>query len=171
MSKSNRHIPVASTVSALAMFALTGAACAQDTTDKMTYESQPTDAQKMESAMDQHADMAKKGIEDAHTMATTFGVSELNDIENWKVTNGGQEIGEIDRIGVDRATGELLAVVGLKGVVGVNMKEVGVPLKRLAKAGDETLSTDLTKDELQAQRDIDPWDGTYSQVLKDKSSQ
>jgi hypothetical protein len=51
------------------------------------------------------------------------------------------------------------------------MKEVAVPLKNLTKAADETLSTDLSKDELQKERDIDPWDGSYSQVIKEDTTQ
>jgi hypothetical protein len=109
-------------------------------------------------SMGDRSSMAANTGDEARRMATTLGISELNDIENWKITNGGEELGEIDRIGVDRSTGELLAVVGLEGVVGVNMKEVGIPLKNLTKAEDETLSTDLTMDELQQKRDIDPWD-------------
>jgi hypothetical protein len=182
MNKFGRKIAAAST-SALAVVALS--ACAQETPDTV-YEDQATDSRETESTLDDQtyardtetttmdtetstmdsrtptmgdqSSMAANTADEARQMATTLGVSELNDIENWKITNGGEELGEIDRIGVDRATGELLAVVGLEGVVGVNMKEVGIPLKNLTKAEDETLSTDLTMDELQQKRDIDPWD-------------
>ena len=109
--------------------------------------------------------------DEARRMASTLGVSELNDIENWKITSAGEELGEIDRIGVDRQTGELLAVVGLEGVVGVNMKEVAIPLKNLTKAEDETLSTDLTMEELQQKRDIDPWDGSESLTESETESE
>lgn len=178
MNTTKRKISAASTASALALFALTGTACAQEAADD-AYESRATDTeQQMESAMDNTAatadqwkDESHQMKDESHQMASTFGVSELNDIENWKITNGGEELGEIDRLGVDRSTGELLAVVGLEGVVGINMKEVGIPLKSLTKAGDETLSTNLTKDELQMERDIDPWDGSYSQVLKESATQ
>ncbi len=175
MSKFGRKIAAAGT-SALAVLALS--ACTQDTPDT-AYEDQATDTRETETtlddqsstldtetstmdsqtpAMDNETPMAANAQVEARQLATTLGVSELNDIENWKVTNAGEELGEIDRLGVDRNTGELLAVVGLEGVVGVNMKEVGIPLKNLTNAGDETLSTDLTKDELQQERDIDPWD-------------
>jgi Ni/Co efflux regulator RcnB len=164
MNKSKRTVPVVSTVSALALVAFAGAAYAQSATDK-AYDAK-ADAQKMESKMDQHHSMAAKGKDDAKKIAQSFGVSELNDIEDWEIKNGSEELGSIDRLGVDRNTGELLAVVGLEGVVGVNMKEVAVPLSKLTKAGDETLSTDLTKDELQAKRDIDPWDGTFTQIVQ-----
>jgi hypothetical protein len=169
MSKSKRNISVASTASALALLALSGTALAQETADD-TYDSQATDTQSqgMESSATNPAMGAK---DDPQQIATTLGVSELNDIENWKVTSGGTELGEIDRLGVDRATGEILAVVALSGVVGANMKEVAVPLKNLTKAADETLSTDLSKDELQKERDIDPWDGSYSQVIKEDTTQ
>jgi hypothetical protein len=176
MSKSKRNISVASTASALALLALSGTALAQETADD-TYDSQATDTQTqstdtqsqgMESSATNPAMGAK---DDPQQIATTLGVSELNDIENWKVTSGGTELGEIDRLGVDRATGEILAVVALSGVVGANMKEVAVPLKNLTKAADETLSTDLSKDELQKERDIDPWDGSYSQVIKEDTTQ
>jgi sporulation protein YlmC with PRC-barrel domain len=169
MSKSKRHLSVAGTAAALAMLASTGAAFAQDTSDK-TYQNQATEAHKTESAKDSHTAMSAKSKDEARRMASNFGVSELNDIENWKITNDGKELGEIDRIGVDHNSGELVAVVGLKGVVGVNMKEVAIPLQKLQKAGNETLSTNLTKDELQKKRDIDPWDDTYSQVRHDDAT-
>jgi hypothetical protein len=104
-------------------------------------------------------------------MAAMFGVSELNDIEDWKVTNAGTEVGDVDRIAVDRNTGELLAVVGLDGALGLDMKEVGIPLSKLRKAGEETLSTDMTKEQLQTKRDIDPWDGIYTQTLDENAAQ
>ncbi len=179
MSKSKRQI---ATASALAIVALSTAACAQETSDT-AYDNQATDAsqteateateatQATESTMDDQTSMAANRKDEDAQIATALGVSELNDIENWKVTNAGQELGEIDRLGVDRDTGETLAVVALEGVVGVNMKEVGIPLKNLTKAGDETLSTDLSKDELQKERDIDPWDGNYSQVIEETATQ
>jgi hypothetical protein len=182
MSKFGRKIAAAGT-SALAVVALS--ACAQETPDTV-YEDQASDTRETESTLDDQtyardtetttmdnetssmdsrtptmgdqSSMAANTRDEARQVATTLGVSELNDIENWKITHGGEEVGEIDRIGVDRATGELLAVVGLEGVVGVNMKEVAIPLKNLTKAEDETLSTDLTMEELQQKRDIDPWD-------------
>jgi hypothetical protein len=164
----------------MSLFALSGTGPAQETADD-PYDSQATDTQSMDTpttgtqSMDpataNQAATESQGKDDPKQMATTFGVSELNDIENWKVTSGGTELGEIDRLGVDRATGEILAVVALSGVVGANMKEVAVPLKSLTNAGDETLSTDLSKDELQKERDIDPWDGSYSQVIKEDATQ
>jgi hypothetical protein len=45
------------------------------------------------------------------------------------------------------------------------MKEVAIPLSNLEQAGEETLSTDLSKEELQRERDIDPWDGVYTQNI------
>lgn len=173
MSKSKGYIPVAGAASVLAIFALSGPALAQTSDEGYDSQSQTTDqgydsqSQTMESGMDTHSAMK----DEAAKAATTFGVSDLSEIENWKITSGGEELGEIDRLGVDRATGEILAVVGLEGVVGVNMKEVAVPLNSLTKAGDETLSTNLTKDQLQSERDIDPWDGSYSQVLDEEATQ
>lgn len=159
----------------LAVFAVIGAGCAEeradnaynneaDTTDNRTADTRANDTVARDSYRTDDTYRSRDTIsaattEKARQAASTFGVDELNDIENWKITNNGEEIGEIDRIGIDRNTGELLAVVGLEGVVGVNMKEVGVPLSRLKMAGEETLSTDLTKNELQSRRDIDPWDG------------
>jgi hypothetical protein len=163
MTKSKRMISVAGAASTLALFAFTGAALAQSAADK-GHDGKTGDAHAVQSASDHGKPIAARGEDNAGQLATRFGVAELNDIEDWKVTNSGRELGEIDRLGVDRATGEMVAVVGLKGVVGVNMKEVAVPLSNLKKAGDETLATDLTKDELQRRRDIDPWDGTNLSV-------
>lgn len=191
MSKSNRKLGVAGKAAALAAFALAAAACTDDARDESpastadtaagdtydstaagtdandtyadtsdTYGDESVASNDMGSATDR-SQTAAGASADAQQIATTLGVSELDDLENWKITNNGEELGEIDRIGVDRETGEVLAVVGLEGVVGVNMKEVGIPLNRLQKGGeDETLSTNLTKDELQQKRDIDPWDGS-----------
>lgn len=180
MSKFSRKIAAAGTALAIATLSV---ACTQETPDA-AYDDQATDTETtMEnetlamddeatmdtrtptmddqaygetSTMDDQASMAAQ--EEASQVASTLGVSELNEIENWKITSDGEELGEIDRIGIDRSTGELLAVVGLEGVVGVNMKEVAVPLKSLEPAGDESLTTNLTMDELQQKRDIDPWD-------------
>ena len=153
------------TTSALALFALAGTAVAQETPD------QPRENQSAHSAAQATNARPARSASEARQFATTFGVSELNDIEDWKVTNGAEELGEIDRIAVDRRTGELVAVVGLEGVIGLNMKEVAVPLQNLKKAGEETLSTDATKEELQMRRDIDPWDGEYSSDLDEAAAQ
>jgi hypothetical protein len=158
-----RKISAIGTTSALAIFALAGTAFGQEARDRST-DSVITPTPQQGAAGHQ-----AQSESDAREMAANFGVSELNDIENWKVTNAGEELGEIDRIAIDRASGELLAVVGLEGVVGLNMKEVGIPLSNLQTAGDETLSTDLSKEELQQQRDIDPWDGNYAQSLDEES--
>jgi hypothetical protein len=107
---------------------------------------------------------------EASHLTSNFGVEELNDIEDWEIVNNGEELGSIDRLGVDRSTGEILAIVGLEGVVGANMKEVAVPLKKLQKAGDESLSTNMTKEQLQTKRDIDPWDDTYADLDDAKAS-
>jgi hypothetical protein len=204
MSRSTRNISIATSAiatsaSALAMLALSGAAGAQEPAD----QGYDTDADtQMESTMEGHsttestpgstpgsttesttdsstysttgataAGQAGQAGDEMQQMAATLGVSDLNELEDWKITNAGTELGEIDRIGVDRATGEVLAVVALEGVVGVNMKEVAIPLTSLEKAGEETLSSNLSKEELQKQRDIDPWDGSYSQVLKENATQ
>jgi PRC-barrel domain len=173
MSKFNRNIKIAST--ALAVGALmTGSMAIAQTTDTAkpatdTYKSQATEHS--QSMMGHDSAKADKLKSDAQQLTSAFGVSELNDIEDWKVVNNGEELGEIDRLGVDRNTGELLAIVGLEGVVGVNMKEVAIPLKDLKKSADESLSTTLTKEQLQSKRDIDPWDGSYSQIVGDKIDQ
>jgi hypothetical protein len=144
--------------SAVALFALSGAGLAQDAPE------QPHENQAVQSAEQLTNARPAKSEADAMQLTAAFGVSELDDIEDWKVTNAGEELGEIDRIAVDRATGELVAVVGLAGVVGLNMKEVAIPLQNLQKAGEETLSTDASKEELQRRRDIDPWDGEYADI-------
>jgi hypothetical protein len=165
MNTRKRHLSVVGTTSALALFALAGTGLAQEAPDQSHEDQvvrgtqQATNARQAQSATE------------AQEMATTFGVDELNDIENWKVTNAGTELGEIDRIAVDRETGELLAVVGLEGVVGLNMKEVAIPLSSLENAGEETLSTGLSKEELQRERDIDPWDGAYTQNIDEDAPQ
>jgi hypothetical protein len=157
MNIRKRNLSFIGTTSALSLFAFAGTALAQETTER-------PDESTITRTSEQNANAHPARSEtEARQMATSFGVAELNDIENWKVTNAGTELGEIDRIAVQRDTGELVAVVGLAGVVGLNMKEVAIPLSTLQKAGDEMLSTNMSKEELQQKRDIDPWDGAYTQ--------
>jgi hypothetical protein len=158
MHTAKRKASILGMSSALAIFALGGTAIAGDHPNK-AYDT------KAEATMEKHSKMAAKGKEDAMKKASAYGVSDLGDIEDWEVMHNGNELGSIDRLGVDRETGELIAIVGLEGVLGANMKEVAIPLEKLEKAGDETLSTGLTKEELQQKRDVDPWDGTFTQVL------
>jgi hypothetical protein len=141
-----------------------GTAMAQDTSVTGHDTDQP------ESTMNYDAAKVDKLKSESRQWSGTFGVDELNDIEDWEVVNNGEELGSIDRLGVDRTTGEIVAIVGLEGVLGANMKEVAIPLKSLSKAGDESLSANITKEQLQEKRDIDPWDDTYSQVDDEEAS-
>jgi hypothetical protein len=165
MNKSKWNTSILRTTSVLAVFALAGTAGAGDDTYKSD-EDKAAHAQKTQS-MDKHT---KAKYEEQQTLKK-FGVAQLNDIEDWKIIHDGTELGEIDRLAVDRNSGELLAVVGLKGVTGANMKEVSVPLSKLQMTGSEVLTTSLTKDELQKKRDIDPWDGSFSQVIGQENTQ
>lgn len=117
---------------------------------------------------DQGAMTATGNQQDASKYADRFGVDALNDIENAEIMHEGEKIGEIDRLAVDSKTGELLAVVGLNGVLGVNMKEVTIPLSDLEPAGEDKLQTSISKEELQKQRDIDPLPASYGQIVDQK---
>ncbi|HNP36417.1 MAG TPA: PRC-barrel domain-containing protein [Woeseiaceae bacterium] len=167
MRKLKRNTSIVSAAATVIALVSGGIALAQDTG---AYDNKAMDADKPKSAM-QHDSAKADNKQEVLRLQSNFGVEELNDIEDWEIVNNGQELGSIDRLGIDRATGEILAVVGLEGVVGVNMKEVAIPLKDLTKAGDESLSTMLSKEQLQKKRDIDPWDGTYSQIVNDAISQ
>jgi len=93
-----------------------------------------------------------------------LGITDLGELEDVEIVNN-EEIGEVDRIAIDRNTRELLVVVGLDGILGVNMKEVTIPISKLTRVDEDTYRTTLTKDELQQRRDVEPWDGTFAQTL------
>jgi hypothetical protein len=171
MRNQKRNFSIASTAAAVSVLMAGGMAIAQDVpaTDP-DYKTATNKAYDASSTMDHMKDKVDGIKKEASQMSSNFGVEELNDIEDWEIVNNGEDLGSIDRLGVDRSTGEILAIVGLEGVVGANMKEVAVPLKKLQKAGDESLSTNMTKEQLQTKRDIDPWDDTYADLDDAKAS-
>lgn len=168
MSNHKGKLSIFTTAAAVGVLMSGGVAVAEDTA--MTeHDKQAYDAKKSTEMKHHDAVMSENMKRDAHQMTTDFGVEELADIEGWEIVNNSETLGSIDRLGVDRQTGEILAIVGLEGVLGLNMKEVAIPLKQLQKAGDENLSTTMSKEQLQQKRDIDPWTGTFSQLLNDAS--
>lgn len=100
----------------------------------------------------------------ANEQARRLGVEQLKDLENDSLVDSqGKVIGEVDRLGRDSASGDILLVIGLDGITEENMKEVAILIQDVTKIGEDRLQTTLTKTELQQKRDIDPWDGAYSQ--------
>lgn len=170
MRNQKRNLSIASTATALSILVSGGIVIAQETpATEPDYKTTTNQKYKASTTMDHNTARVDGIKKEASQLTGTFGVKELNDIEDWKIVNNGEDLGSIDRLGVDRSTGEILAIVGLEGVVGANMKEVAVPLNTLQKAGDESLSTAMTKEQLQTKRDIDPWDNTYADVDDDKA--
>jgi hypothetical protein len=82
------------------------------------------------------------------------------------VDTNGEELGDVDTVVVDRNTNEKMLVIGLKGIVGDDAKEVVVPLDQIKKSPNgQQLETRMTKQQLEARPDYDI--GDYDQVEDD----
>ncbi len=66
------------------------------------------------------------------------------------VSDTGEEIGTIDRVGQVRAV-----TVDVGGFLGVGAKTVAIPLSELEVTSDGNLKTSLTKDSLEARQELD----------------
>lgn len=94
-----------------------------------------------------------------------LGIDEPNDIEGQTIVNAqGEEIGEVDRLARNQVTGEVVAIVGLQGMMGANMKEVPVPLAELRRLDQDRLQTALDKSQLQQRQDADPWSDQFREI-------
>jgi hypothetical protein len=82
------------------------------------------------------------------------------------VGTSGEELGDVDTVVVDRNTNQKMLVIGLKGIVGDDAKEVVVPLDQIKTSPDgQQLETSMTKQQLEARPDYDM--GDYSKVEDD----
>lgn len=87
------------------------------------------------------------------------GVSEL--VGKELVNASGEELGDVDKVVVNRNTNEKMVVIGLKGIVGDAAKEVAIPIDqiKMSPSGDK-IETNLSKEDLEVRPDIDPGDFT-----------
>lgn len=90
------------------------------------------------------------------------GNIDVGDIEGKELVGAnGEELGDVDRIVIDRKTGKKMAVIGLKGLVGDGAKEVLVPLEQIRMSmDDDKVVTNLSKEALEARPDVDMGDFT-----------
>lgn len=71
------------------------------------------------------------------------------------VTETGEEIGEVDRVGQSSMQQDRVAAVDVGGFLGVGAKTVAIPLSELEMTADGNLQTSLTKEELQSEEELD----------------
>jgi hypothetical protein len=83
-------------------------------------------------------------------------VSDLKAREVWSKQD--ELVGAVDSIAVSRSTGELVVVIALEGLALANLKEVAVPLRQALPKDRFRVLVPYTRAELQAMRDVDPWD-------------
>lgn len=102
--------------------------------------------------------MAAVFLSTALTFNNAMSASDVRvpDIEGKEVLSGGAKIGDVDRVAT--TGGEVVVIIGLKD----DTKEVAVPLSAVTVAADGTVSTSLTKEQLESYEDVDPLD--YEEV-------
>ena len=84
-----------------------------------------------------------------------FAESRVSDLVGMNVlSTNGNDVGEIDRL-IRTAGGELAAVVGVGGFLGLGEHDVAIPLDRFAMANDGLMLEGLTEEELQT---MPEWD-------------
>ena len=113
------------------------------------------------------------GVSDAEAIAES-GMKNLRgltamdpaDLEGKPIFNiNGEEVGDVDSIKVEKATKERVAIVGIQGVIGDEMKEVAIPLSQLNMKPDGAgLETSMTKNQREQRPDVDPFDSAYADV-------
>lgn len=125
----------------------------------------------MERQSDSMADAANQSANDAMNdsgMKNARGLSAMNpdDLEGKAIFNtNGDEVGDVDSIKVEKATKERVAIVGIQGIIGDEMKEVAIPLSQLnVRSNGDGLETSMTKDQLEQRPDVDPLDDEYVDV-------
>jgi sporulation protein YlmC with PRC-barrel domain len=117
---------------------------------------------------DQYATRSTTDPQNPETLnQDTLTGNAVDDIVGKKlVDTSGEELGDVDTVVVDRNTNEKMLVIGLKGIVGDDAKEVVVPLDQIKKSPDgRQLETRMTKQQLEARPDYDI--GDYDQVEDD----
>ncbi len=89
------------------------------------------------------------------SMVSPFAGMVVSDLVGLNVTAaGGEELGEVDYI--TRQNGDLAAVVGVGGFLGIGQHDVAVPLSEISRAGEDDLTlTNWTKAQVDAAPAVD----------------
>jgi sporulation protein YlmC with PRC-barrel domain len=128
----------------------------------------PESTRPSDTRTDQYATRSTTDPQNSETLnQDTLTGKAVDDIVGKKlVDTSGEELGDVDTVVVDRNTNEKMLVIGLKGIVGDDAKEVVVPLDQIKKSPDgRQLETRMTKQQLEARPDYDI--GDYDQVEDD----
>ncbi len=74
------------------------------------------------------------------------------------VSAEGEEIGDVQEVVQDAASGEQFAVVDVGGFLGVGQKSIVIGFDELKVSGDDRLQSDLTRETLQTETEYSPGD-------------
>jgi hypothetical protein len=98
------------------------------------------------------------GQEHEQLPAMRHGVSDMSagELEGLTVlTESGEEVGEIDRVGESEKYQARVATVDVGGFLGIAEKTIAIPLSELEMTSDGNLRTHLTKASIQSREDFD----------------
>ncbi len=70
-------------------------------------------------------------------------------------TSDGEEIGTIEDVGYSSTHQEQVAAIDVGGFLGVGQKTIAVPLSELRMGSDDSLMTDMSRDEIQSEPEFD----------------
>jgi len=70
-------------------------------------------------------------------------------------TSDGEEIGTIEDVGYSSTRQEQVAAIDVGGFLGVGQKTIAVPLSELRMGSDDSLMTDMSRDEIQSEPEFD----------------
>ena len=94
---------------------------------------------------------------------------QIDELEGHEIYSpGGDLLGDIDDIRVEKASGDTVAIVGIRGILGDNGKEVAMRLDELRMGGSRgQLTTKVTLDDLKNRSDVDLIDSRYRDFADD----
>lgn len=73
-------------------------------------------------------------------------------------TEDGEELGTIEQVGYSTASQEQVATINVGGFLGVGEKIIAVPLSELQMGSDDSLTTSMSREEIQSEPEFDPSD-------------
>ena len=122
-----------------------------DTTDTASSVTEPAD----DSVAQAEANSSTQTVTTGETMVDSFSGMVASDLVGLNIVEAnGEDVGEIDNI--VRYNGELAAIIGVGGFLGLGEHQVAVPLSEISRAaeGDLKLST-RTNAEIEAMTEVD----------------
>lgn len=88
------------------------------------------------------------------------------------VSEDGEEIGEVDRVGQQSdMPGERVAAIDVGGFLGVGAKTVAIPLSELEMTSDGNLKSSLTREELESEQALDEQTFTEEETTESQDSE